>query len=62
MEKEKSLASQLIKRQMQRGNTPEILLAPNHLEGNSQTHYYLNSPTIPVRSPMCDGGGNVFMK
>lgn len=63
MEKDKSLASQLIKRQMQRGNTPEILLAPNHLEGNSHTHFYLNSPVpnVPVRSPICDGG-NVFMK
>lgn len=36
IEREKNLASQLIKRQIQRGNTPEILLAANHLES---THY-----------------------
>lgn len=34
IEKDKSLASQLIKRQMARGNTPEILLSPNHLDSN----------------------------
>lgn len=55
IEKEKSLASQLIKRQMARGNTPEILLAPSHLDGNShyfqhyQTHMNSQAPKIPLR-------------
>lgn len=55
IEKEKSLASQLIKRQMARGNTPEILLAPSHLDGNShyfqhyQTHLNSQAPKIPLR-------------
>jgi hypothetical protein len=53
IEKDKSLASQLIKRQMQRGNTPEILLAPNHLDGN---FYH-----PPARNVICDGG-NGYMK
>lgn len=49
IDKETSLASQLIKRQMKRANTPEILLAPNHLDTNP--HYYLDmvngGPSIP---------------
>lgn len=57
IEKDKSLASQLIKRQMQRGNTPEILLAPNHLDNNS--HYYkhltTSAPSVPARNVICDG-------
>ena len=53
IEKDKSLASQLIKRQMQRGNTPEILLAPNHLDGN-----FFHAPG---RSVICDGG-NSYLK
>jgi hypothetical protein len=53
IEKEKSLASQLIKRQMARGNTPEILLAPTHLDTNS--HYFQHyispqGPKIPSRA------------
>lgn len=53
IEKEKSLASQLIKRQMARGNTPEILLAPTHLDGNS--HYFQHyispqGPKVPLRA------------
>jgi hypothetical protein len=61
IEKEKSLASQLIKRQMKRGNTPEILLAPNHLDGNA--HYYQHgaAPSVPVRNVICDGGKS-YMK
>lgn len=55
MEKDKSLANQLIKRQMQRGNTPEILLAPNHLDGN--TGYY-PAPSVPARNVICDNGSN----
>lgn len=54
IEKDKSLASQLIKRQMQRGNTPEILLAPNHLDGNA--HFYQHAaPSVPARNVICDG-------
>lgn len=53
IEKEKSLASQLIKRQMARGNTPEILLAPTHLDSSS--HYFQHyispqGPKIPSRA------------
>lgn len=63
IEKDKSLASQLIKRQMQRGNTPEILLAPNHLDGN--THYYhhnnTGAPSVPARNVICDGSSG-YMK
>lgn len=58
IEKDKSLASQLIKRQMQRGNTPEILLAPNHLEGSAHFYQHLNAgaPSVPSRNVICDGG------
>lgn len=61
MEKDKSLmASQLIKRQMKRANTPEILLAPNHLDNN--THYYLEmvngTPSITRSGAMCDASNN----
>ncbi|CRK86191.1 CLUMA_CG000015, isoform A [Clunio marinus] len=60
IEKEKNLASQLIKRQMQRGNTPEILLSPNHLDRN--VHYYQHlsttGPMVPVRSM----GNNSYIK
>ena len=56
IEKEKSLASQLIKRQMARGNTPEILLTPSHLDGNS--HYYQHIPTVPVRNGINDNSNN----
>lgn len=60
IEKDKSLASQLIKRQMQRGNTPEILLAPNHLDSNA--HYYQHgAPSVPARNVICDGS-NGFRK
>lgn len=59
IEKEKSLASQLIKRQMARGNTPEILLTPGHLDGNS--HYYQHLPAVPVRNGMTDNSNN-YMK
>lgn len=60
IEKDKSLASQLIKRQMQRGNTPEILLAPNHLDGNA--HFYQHAaPSVPARNVICDGA-NGYMK
>lgn len=60
IEKDKSLASQLIKRQMKRGNTPEILLAPNHLDGNAHYYQHLNSaaPSVPARNVICDGGNN----
>lgn len=56
IEKEKSLASQLIKRQMARGNTPEILLAPSHLDGNAhfyqhyQAHMNAQGPKVPLRT------------
>lgn len=59
IEKEKSLASQLIKRQMARGNTPEILLTPSHLDGNS--HYYQHIPSVPVRNGIKDNTNN-YMK
>lgn len=56
IEKDKSLASQLIKRQLQRGNTPEILLAPNHLDNSA--HYYQHlgagAPSVPARNVICD--------
>lgn len=60
IEKDKSLASQLIKRQMQRGNTPEILLAPNHLESNAHFYQHMNAgaPSVPSRNVICDGGNN----
>lgn len=58
IEKEKSLASQLIKRQLQRGNTPEILLAANHLES---THYLTinqhlgaGAPSVLARNIICN--------
>lgn len=54
IEKDASLASQLIKRQMKRANTPEILLAPNHLDGNP--HYYLNGPGMS--RGMCEAPNN----
>lgn len=57
-EKEKSLASQLMKRQMQRGHTPEILLAADQL---ASTHYltinqHLSSgaPSILARNIICN--------
>jgi hypothetical protein len=61
IEKEKSLASQLIKRQMARGNTPEILLAPSHLDGNAhfyqhyQIHINPQVPKIPLRGKNSGG-------
>lgn len=58
IEKDKNLASQLIKRQMKRGNTPEILLAPSHLDGNA--HYY-HAPSVPARNVHCDNG-NSYIK
>lgn len=62
IEKDKNLASQLIKRQMQRANTPEILLAPNHLDGNAY-YQHLNSgaPSVPSRNVICDSV-NGYMK
>ncbi|KAG5678607.1 hypothetical protein PVAND_008268 [Polypedilum vanderplanki] len=50
MEKEKNLASQLIKRQMARANTPEIILAPSHLENNTHNHFYQHINQIPSRN------------
>ncbi len=53
MEKEKNLASQLVRRQMAIGNAPEILLAPNHLDGNSHFYqHYMNpqGPKVPLRT------------
>jgi hypothetical protein len=58
MEKEKSLASQLIKRQMKRANTPEILLAPSHLDKNSHFYQHLNQIPVPVRNGICDNSNN----
>lgn len=51
IEKDKSLASQLIARQLARGNTPEILLSPNHLD----------SSYASGRNVICDAS-NGFMK
>lgn len=64
IEKDKSLASQLLKRQMQRGNTPEILLAPNHLDTNA--HYYQHlknagASNVTSRNVICDGS-NAFRR
>lgn len=70
IEKEKNLASQLIKRQMARGNTPEILLAPSHLDTNShyfqhyQAHINSQAPKIPLRGNNNNGmdGVNNYIK
>lgn len=62
IEKDKSLASQLIKRQMKRANTPEILLAPNHLDGNTYyQHLSSGAPSVPARNLICDGA-NGYLK
>lgn len=41
IDKETSLTSQLMKRQMKRANTPEILLAPTHLESSHSPIYFM---------------------